>query len=163
MRTLLLAVLFLAACDQAAAPPPPSPQKAAPASSAFIGGLVIRLNPIPGRPAAGYFTLKANEPGLRLQGVSSPSASRVELHETVSQSGMARMVPLDPATLNLSGPVAFEPGGKHVMLYDLQGLQPGGDAALLFTFRRASGEQVQVPATGTVQAAGGGDMGHMGH
>ncbi|WP_375243053.1 copper chaperone PCu(A)C [Sphingomonas parapaucimobilis] len=90
----------------------------------------VRLAAVPGRPAAAYFIVHGGPKPLDLIGVSSDVAITSEMHE----GGMA-MKKVDSVPIPAGATVAFEPGGRHVMLYDMnQGVKPGCILSLLLTF-----------------------------
>jgi copper(I)-binding protein len=77
-----------------------------------------RVRWLPGElPMAGYFTITshASEP-LRLTGGASPAFGEVMLHRSVEEGGVARMVHMEGVDLAPGQPVAFAPGGYHLML-----------------------------------------------
>ena len=55
-------------------------------------------------------------------GEAQPQLGSVELHESVIEDGVARMVALDELALQPGATVQFAPGGKHLML-----MRPGDD------------------------------------
>ena len=82
--------------------------------------------PVPGRNvSAAYFTLTNStaEP-ITITRVASAEYSRVEMHETMIQDGVARMRRLDAITVSPGMPMAFERGARHLML-----MQPAGTPA----------------------------------
>jgi copper(I)-binding protein len=109
----LLLALCVAACSGEAEPP------------LAISDVVVK-KPMPGmRMSAGYFTLTNNsqEP-IVITHVTSPQFGSVELHESVIEDGVARMVALDELALQPGTTAEFAPGGKHLML-----MRPGDDLA----------------------------------
>ena len=98
-----------------------------------IGNAWIRLAAVPANPSAGYFTLKGGPKDATLTGVSTPAATRSEMHESMKSGAMMSMAPVTSVALPAGGQVAFAPGGKHVMLYSLKA-QAGGSVPLTFTF-----------------------------
>jgi len=67
--------------------------------------------------------------------VTSEVAIRAELHESMQKGNMASMKPIDHVALPAASKVVFAPGGKHVMLYDINPtIVPGRTVPLLFTF-----------------------------
>ena len=95
----------------------------------------VRLSAVAGRPAAAYFELHGGPADTALVGVDSPDASRAEMHESKVENGISTMAPLPQADLPAGKTVAFAPGGKHVMLFDLDpATAPGGQVRLHFTF-----------------------------
>ena len=68
------------------------------------------------------------------------AARRVELHETTTSEGVARMRPLDRLTVAAGETAALQPGGMHLMLFDLApGVRSVEVAAVL-----ADGDRVPV-------------------
>jgi hypothetical protein len=111
----------------------------------------VRLPAAPGRPAAGYFTLRGGATAERLVAASSPLAQRIELHATVTQDGVSRMVALAGVDLPAGGTVSFAPRGNHLMLFGLRsGWESGG---VPLTLRFASGRSVTVAARALAPSA----------
>ena len=105
----------------------------------------VRLPAVSSRPGAAYFTLKGGAEATSLLGVSSPAAVRTELHEMKHEGGMMTMAPIKDVAIPASGTVKFEPGGKHVMLYDLSPeIRAGGKIPLRLAF--ANGKTIEVEA-----------------
>lgn len=107
----------------------------------------VRLPAVPGRPAAGYATVRGDASSDRvLVGVSSPVAERAELHESMAgDGGTMAMQPLGKVKLAQGETMTFAPGGKHVMLFGLSpDLRAGGTVPITFGF--ADGTKVTVDA-----------------
>lgn len=106
----------------------------------------IRLPAVAGRPGAAYFEVEANGRGDALVGISTPVAKRAELHESMAgDGGMMTMAPLAEVALKAGEEVAFVPGGRHAMLFDMTpDLQAGSETKVTLTF--ASGREIVVPA-----------------
>ncbi len=135
MRRLMMAALILAAAGCSA-------QAAAPvADDAYV-----RLAAVPGRPAAGYFALRGGAKDMTLVRVEAPGVSRAEMHGSrMTASGMVTMESLATVPVPAKTDVAFAPGGRHVMLFDLpQTVRPGSLVPL--TLRFADGATAQVEA-----------------
>lgn len=111
-----------------------------------------RLPAVTGRPGAAYFTLKGGRTADTLVGVSSSAAGRAELHETVKRDRVNAMQPLGELALGVGQSVVFEPGGRHVMLFDLATTLKPGDRIPL-TLSLASGKKLETQ----VQLVGAGD------
>jgi copper(I)-binding protein len=77
-----------------------------------------RIRWLPGDlPMAGYFVITSQASGpLRLVGAASPAFGGVMVHRSVEKDGMARMEHVDGVDLAPGQPVAFAPGGYHLML-----------------------------------------------
>jgi copper(I)-binding protein len=127
MRTtvpIMAALLALAACGD----PAPSPSA------------TVRLAAVPGRPAAGYLTLPITGDRGALVSVTSPQAARIEMHETMTHGNMSSMRPLARIAVRDGETLSFTPGGRHLMIFDLDRRIPaGGEVTLVFHFER--GEQ----------------------
>jgi len=103
-RIAFLLVLLVGACTSDAPP-------------LTISDVVIK-KPMPGMMmSAGYFSLNNNtsEPVV-ITHVTSPQFGSVEMHESVVEDGIARMLKLGELTLPPGSAVDFIPGGKHLML-----------------------------------------------
>jgi copper(I)-binding protein len=136
MRTAVIGLLVLvAACS---APP-----------KLGVGDAWVRLPAVPGRPAAAYFTLHGGPTDTTLIAVTTDVAIRSEMHESMARG----MVPLPSVPVPATQDVAFQPGGRHVMLFNVNpGIKPGGRwIRLTFTF--ADGRRIQQNAV----AVGAGD------
>ena len=132
ITVLLAAFLALGACEG---------PKEIHVSSAWV-----RLPTAPGRPAAAYFTLHGGATDATLISVSSEVAIKAEIHETGRSGNMSSMKPIGQLPLPAGSDLVFAPGGKHVMLFDVNPrIKPSALAPLLFTF--ADGRRVVYKAT----------------
>jgi copper(I)-binding protein len=105
----------------------------------------VRLPVVAGRPAAAYFTLHGGKDGAILIAVSSPDAKSAQMHESMDMNGVSSMAPLTQVAAPAGGKLAFEPGGKHVMLFGLKpGVAPGAKVRLHFAF--ADGKTIDTAA-----------------
>ena len=132
---MALACLAVAAC-----------QPAAPKTVA-VKYAWARLSPVPGRPAALYFTLTGAATPDRLVAIDSALVKRIELHESMGggMDGMTTMKPLSGVDVPVRGSALFQPGGKHAMLFDVDpAIRPG--TAIPLRFRFASGAATEVEA-----------------
>ncbi len=119
----------------------------------------IVLPAVPGRPGVAYFTIKGGVENETLIDVSSPSAVRAEIHESGNANGMMSMRRLDAGVpVPAQGKIRFEPGGKHVMLFDINpALKAGTPVRLELRFASRRTLLVDAPA----EAAGtGGEHAH---
>ena len=122
---LAAAAMSLASCHRAAGSPAVSVKRA-----------WVRLPAVAGGAAAGYFTATANRDD-GLLAVTAPGA-RIELHESMTKGGMTSMRPLTAVALPAGEKIAFEPGGKHLMIFGLgPNLKPRDRLRLTFRFRSA--------------------------
>lgn len=105
----------------------------------------VRLPAVSSRPGAAYFTVKGGNEATSLLAISSPAAVRTELHEMKHEGGMMTMAPIKDVAIPAGAIVKFEPGGKHVMLYDISPeVRAGGNIPLRIAF--ANGKTVEVEA-----------------
>lgn len=98
----------------------------------------VRLPAVKGEAGAAYFTIEGGPEGTRLTGVSSPMASRIELHESMEHGGMSAMRALRTVEFDYRRRIAFAPGGKHAMLFGInEAVKPGASIPLTFAFDTA--------------------------
>ena len=114
----------------------------------------VRLNPVPGRPSAGYLTITGGGQPDRLIGLTAPGA-RIEMHSMTMNGGVMSMARLDAITVPADATVNFAPGGNHLMIFGLSGTPK----TLPITLAFGSGKKVTV--TAAVRSAG--DEMHAGH
>ena len=105
----------------------------------------VRLPAVDGRPAAAYFVLHGGEEDDTLITVDSARVASIELHETTMEDGAMRMRPIMSVDLPAGETLAFEPGGRHAMLFGIDPeITPG--TSLTLNFRFDSGRDVSVDA-----------------
>lgn len=105
----------------------------------------IRLAAVPTRPAAAYFTIHGGPADTKLIAVSSEVSVKNELHELMPSGSMMAMQPLGDLPIPAGSTTVFKPGGKHVMMYDMNpGIKPGRIVTLTFTF--ANNQRIQYDA-----------------
>jgi len=130
MIALFAALLALGACQ---------------AHDIYIDKGYVRLAAVKGQPAAAYFTIHGSGKDNTLLSVSTEYAIRSEMHESMKTGGMSTMKPVDHLALPADGTLEFKPGGKHLMLYDVNPeIVPGRTMALTFTF--SDGTRLEYPA-----------------
>ncbi|WP_349676232.1 copper chaperone PCu(A)C [Sphingomonas sp. UBA978] len=106
----------------------------------------IRLPAVPGRPGAAYFTLEGGPSNATLINVSADIAIRAEIHESMTGAGgMTGMKPLASVAVPAKTDTAFAPGGRHVMLFDIN---PKAKAGRIYnlTLNFANGARIYAPA-----------------
>jgi len=123
----LAAAVLIAGCDQAP-------------SEMTLENAWVRLPAVDGRPGAAYFTLTGSDEQMVLVAADSEAAGRAELHESMAgDGGMMRMEPIAQVVLAPAQRIAFEPGGRHVMLFDIApGIEPGDTVPLTLSFADAT-------------------------
>lgn len=118
-----------------------------------VTGASVRLNPVPGRPSAGYLTISGGGQPDRLIGATAPGA-RVEMHSSAMAGGVMSMARLDAVPVPAGATVSFAPGGNHLMIFGLSGTP----RTLPITLAFGSGRKITVEA----RVASAGDE-HAGH
>ena len=99
----------------------------------------IREAPPTARVLAGYLTLvNTGDSTITVTTISSPDFEGAEIHRTVIEDGVARMLPVNQLEIPASGQLTLEPGGLHLMLFDPRRALAEGDSATL-TIHRSNG------------------------
>lgn len=91
-----------------------------------------------------YMTIEnSTAESITITSVSSPQFDAVEMHETVLADGVSRMRKLDTVIIPAAGAIAFERGGKHLML-----LRPLAELdSVVLTFHASSTPVLSVSVT----------------
>lgn len=112
----------------------------------------VRLPAVAGRPAVAYFTIHGGPADTVLLSVTSPVVIRTELHESMTGAGnMAHMAPIKSVAVPAGTSIAFAPGGRHAMLFNVNpSVLPGSNVQLLLTFT----DNTRLSVTAPVVAAG---------
>lgn len=118
----------------------------APTPSMDVTNVWARATPAAAKSGAAYFTIvNKGASDDRLVAAESPVAGKVELHKTVNDNGVMKMLPVDAVTVKAGAKVTFRPGGYHVMLIELkQPLKEGDSFPLALTFEKAGKIDVTV-------------------
>ncbi len=87
-------------------------------SAPLVANNIVITKPIPGvRMAAGYLSLTNNtNQRILITKVTSPNFESVEMHESVLEGGISRMVKLDEVAIRPGRTVQLQPGGMHLMM-----------------------------------------------
>jgi copper(I)-binding protein len=113
-----------------------------------ITDAMARPAPLEGGTGGAFLTVR-NESGKadRLRSAASPASQTVELHETVDDHGVMRMVPQPDGWEVAPGErLELKPGGKHIMLIGLvRPLKAGDTIEITLNFEKAGAIRVQVP------------------
>ena len=112
MKKLLILVLWFAT--------PALAQAAAPTADVQVTNAYIRTMP-PGRTTtAGFLTIANNsDQSCELTGAMSTLSNRLEFHEHQHTQGMMKMRPVATVVVPAGETVVFEPGGLHIMLFNI--------------------------------------------
>lgn len=147
MKTLLTAValsLALAACSQ-------SDEAAKPADENPTGLVVtnarLLLPPVAGNPAAVYFDLKNDgKRAIAVRRADIADAKTTSMHDMMEYNREMTMADMGPLTVPQGQTIKFEPGGKHVMAFDLSPeLKAGGKTELTLTIAGGDKASFEVP------------------
>ncbi|MBX7496085.1 copper chaperone PCu(A)C [Qipengyuania sp. 6B39] len=93
------------------------------------------LPAVSGNPGAIYMTVtNAGERNVAIRGTSVEGASSAQIHDTVESAGEMVMGEMGQVMVAAGESASFEPGGKHIMAFDLDpSLTAGGTTALTLT------------------------------
>lgn len=147
---IVVAALPLAGCSGSEAPAEAVAE--ANQTGLEITGARLVLPAVAGNPGAAYFTVEnKGEKNVAIRSASVKGASSAMLHEMAEWSGEMVMGEMGPPMLQPGDKVVFEPGGKHVMAFDLDpSLTAGGKTEITLTI--AGGKSVTAEAD--IKAAG---------
>lgn len=112
-----------------------------------IADVWARASPPMAKNGAAYMTLSnTGDAADRLLSVGTDVAERAELHNHVVKDGVAVMGEMDAVEIEPGAPVAFRPGGMHVMLISLESPLNAGDSFdMTLSFAEAGEITVEVP------------------
>ncbi len=115
----------------------------------------------PGQPVtAAYLGIRNEGAGpVVVSAVSVEGAGKVEIHQTRSEDGLARMEQLSTLTVSPGGQLELAPGGIHLMLFELSGMPAVGEQRRL-CLQIEGGEEVCTLAEVRKSAAGSGHAHH---
>lgn len=144
MPMMLAPILLVAACSQ-------------PKAVRGVEEATVRLPAVTGNPGAAYFTLKGGAADETLVEVTSPQAIRAEMHDSGMEGGVMKMRPIaGGVAVPAGGEVRFAPGGKHVMLFDINpAVKSGGTMKLVFRYANAPTVEVDAKVMGAGDAMPG--------
>jgi copper(I)-binding protein len=111
-----------------------------------------RATPGGARVGVGYLVVENRSAAPdRLLGAESDVSATAEVHETVTEAGVARMKPVDAVAIAPNGRLELKPGGYHLMLSGLKRpLREGERFAAALIFEKAG----RVAVTFTVRGIG---------
>lgn len=141
--------LGLAACGGAQEE---TPSAATDAASLSIANARMVLPAVEGNPAAIYFDLTNDgERGVAVRKVEVDGAGKTEVHATTEWDGKMEMGETGPQAVQAGDTLKFEPGGLHIMVFDLSSdLVAGSETAMTLTVAGGKSATFTVP----IQAAG---------
>ncbi len=111
----------------------------------------IREAPPVARTLAGFMTIRnPADTGQLLLGAESGVFEKIEMHRTVMEDGLAKMVRQETVEVPANGRVEFAPGGLHLMLINPgQRLKAGDTVRVTLKFKGGK----RIPAEFTVRPA----------
>lgn len=124
-----------------------------------------------GTTGAAYLVIRNTGGADRLVAVSTDAAATTELHTHEKDGEIMRMRKVDAIDVPANDVVTLQPGGKHIMMFDIvEPLKEGGSFPLTLTFDGAGDITVDVTVVATGGNASGmdhgadhGTMDHSGH
>jgi copper(I)-binding protein len=140
-----LAAWLVAGC---ALPEPPQAGPTLTGDAVRVEDPMARPSPTGAENGAAYLTIvNPTSEDDRLVSAASTVAGTVELHETVNDNGVMRMVPQpDGFPVPARSAVELKPGGKHIMLIGLKSpLEVGRKIEITLHFQKAGALSVTVP------------------
>ena len=119
-------------------------------SHAWAGAMV------PGQEVGAAYMVLQSATDASLTGVGSPAADSIEIHSMAMNNGVMEMRMLETLSLPAGKVVKLEPGGLHLMLFDLKKpLKAGEEITLTLRIKGEGGktrmQDVRVP----IRKAGG--------
>lgn len=143
--------LVLTACSDGAEAPA---EEIAPEGIAGleISNARMMLPPVSGNPAAIYFDLAYDgERNIAIRNADVAGAGSAQLHDMMEYDFEMTMGEMPPLMLQPGDSVSFEPGGKHVMAFDLDpSLAAGGTTEVTLIVAGGDKQSFEVP----IRAAG---------
>jgi periplasmic copper chaperone A len=142
---------LLGACSQGGEAPAEETAPGENADLTITNGRMM-LSPVAGNPAAVYFDIAYDGEGeTTIASAYVAGAQRAELHDMAGAGGMMTMEQMPPLALQPGESASFEPGGKHVMAFDLSPeLVAGGTTEVTLTLANGDKHSFDVP----IQSAG---------
>lgn len=111
-----------------------------------IGSPWIREAPPTARVLAGYMSfINHGTTPIALVGVTSPDFESAEIHRTVVEDGVARMLTVERLEIPANGRIDLEPGGRHLMLFNPSHPLHAGDTTTLI-IHLADGAEIRLSA-----------------
>jgi len=149
MWLLVIGIITLAAARALAAPPAISVQHA-----------WSRATPPGAETAVVYLTVIDHGAPDQITALETPVAAMAQMHQTMTQNQISKMLPVDTMPVSPTRPAVFAPGGYHIMLTGLkQALVKGQSFPITLIFQHQGKVQASVTVGGLgADAAPMGDM-----
>jgi periplasmic copper chaperone A len=106
------------------------------ANSLTVEDLYIRATPPNSKNTAAFMVIKNSaQKDIKLLAIDTNIADRVELHHHVMEAGLMKMRRVKELAIKPGGLVSLQPGGYHLMLFNLQQpLKEGQSVTLSLSF-----------------------------
>jgi copper(I)-binding protein len=112
----------------------------------LVEGQWIREAPPTSTVLAAYMVLRnTGDTARTITRIDSPDFGSSQIHRTVVEDGVAKMLAVENLQLPARGSETFEPGGLHLMLFDPQRPLRDGDSVIL-VIHDDTGDSVTVQA-----------------
>ncbi len=120
---------------------------AASADSLAVADAWVRATPPGATTGAAYLSITNHGPAAdRLIGVRSDAAREVEVHTTINEGGVMKMIRLDTLTVASGETATLEPGGRHLMFMGLRKpFAPGDTITVTLIFEQAGRIELEIP------------------
>lgn len=150
MKTLSAAMLAAIAVSLAACSDGAETAKAvdeANPTGLAISNARLMLPPVAGNPAAIYFDLKnEGNRAVAVRRADVADAKSASMHDMMEYDRAMTMADMGPTTVKQGETVKFEPGGKHVMVFDLSPeIRAGGKTEMTLTVAGGDKVSFEVP------------------
>jgi len=109
---------------------------------------------MPGQEVGAAYMLLQSPVDATLTEASTPVADNVEIHKMAMNNGVMEMRMMETLPLPADQTVKLEPGGFHLMLFDLKHpLKAGDSVALTLKIKEKSGKTYALPVKLPIKAA----------
>jgi len=106
-------------------------------SDLILKDAFIIKHPLKGRPSGGYFILtNTGTEACVLTGITASDKIRIDMHETIHENGVMKMVKRDEMVVPAGGDLVFKRGGKHLMIFGITDETEG--LSFKFTFKNCA-------------------------
>ena len=124
-------------------------------NSISVRGAWIMAAPPNARVIAGYMTIENRSSDSRiLVNVKSSHFKRIEIHRTINQGDMMKMVPRRTLEIPARGKVLLQPGSYHLMLIGPETVpREGEDVKLSLLFDNGLTLDIQVPVLSAINSS----------
>lgn len=120
-------------------------------SEVVISNVWVRASAPGQEVGAAYMTLQSGH-GTTLVKTESAAAGSVEIHSMTMDNGVMKMRRMDTLPLVAGKPTKLEPGGFHLMLFDLKKpLKAGEQAEFTLHFKDSAGKTSEIKLSAPIK------------